>query len=153
MKFSMTAHAIRSLLLCLGLAGCGGGSLEIFWADSSNYFIVFESSSRFTTSSTVELDGKAFLPQGAHCSFPAGPFGQAGCICDIGPLAGGQWTNGATGAVGRLELSVATNSSCAALETSWRTPAIALAPGTNFITLSFFDGTAQGGATVTVVRN
>jgi hypothetical protein len=148
----MTARAC-SLLLCLGLAGCGGGSLEIFWADSSNYFIVFESSSRSTSSAVIELDGRAFLPQGASCSSSSSPFALPGCTCNPGPLAAGQWTNSATGAVGRLELTVVGNASCVAVETAWRTPAIVLAPGANFIALSFFDSTTHGGANVTVVRN
>jgi hypothetical protein len=149
----MTVRALCCLLLCLGLAGCGGGSLEIFWAGSSDYFIVFGSSPRVTVSTTVELNGNAFLPRGAACTFSSGLLAPPGCTCDAGPQAVGEWTNSATGAVGRLELAVVGNASCVAVETVWQTPAIALAPGANFITLSFSDSATQGGANVTVVRN
>lgn len=145
----MTVRAIHSLLLCLGLAGCGGGSVSILWTDGD--FSVFGGSAHVTVSTTIELNGNAFLPQGATCTFSG--FAQRDCICEPGPLASGQWTNSATGAAGRLELAVVGDSSCMPMETVWRTPGIALAPGPNFITLTLIDDAMQGRASVTVMRN
>ena len=145
----MTARAVYSLLLCLGLAGCGGGSVSIVWTDGD--FSVFGGNARVTVSTTIELNGNAFLPQGATCTFSG--FAPRDCTCEPGPRASGQWTNSATGAAGRLELAVVGDSSCMPMETVWRTPGIALAPGPNFITLTLIDDAMQGRASVTVMRN
>jgi hypothetical protein len=138
---------IRPLLLCAALSGCGGGD----WLVSVGAFTVFDIEPRVATDNTVHFTGTAFLPRGAICTNDPTPSLVADCRCELGPLAIGHWSNSATGATGPLELTVIWRNGCVAVQTSWRTPVIAVAPGGNTIFLSLSDGLTQGDATVTVV--
>lgn len=146
----MRARAVLSALLCLVLAACGGGTLTVLRVGS---FKVFKFNSGLTSSPTVVLTGSGFVPVGAACTFATSAFAPPSCSCSFGPIVAGHWTNAATGAAGRLELTVIGNASCNPVETLWRTPTIVLAPGHNQISLSLADSTTEGGAVVTVVRN
>lgn len=147
----MMLRAVLSLFLVLALAGCGGGSVTIVW--DHGFFAVVGGSSRVTISANLELNGSAFLPHGARCSFSSAPSAAQACSCEPGPQVAGQWLNSATGAAGPLELAISAGPSCVPLETLWRSGAIPLAAGHNFITLTLSDAVTQGSASVTVLRN
>ncbi|HZW51180.1 MAG TPA: hypothetical protein VFF05_04930 [Rudaea sp.] len=144
----MTGRAVP-LLLCIALSGCGGGSSE----PREGTFTVTGGETRTTTNDKFQLTGSAFLPMGAGCTYYPGPFAPPSCTCEPGQAASGQWTNSTTGAGGQLQLTIFADATCVARNAGWFTPAIALAPGSNSISVSMTDGVSRGAATVTVVRN
>ncbi len=141
---------LSALALILALAGCGGGG-----ADGPGVGLVaFAGKAPYTTNlALTNLSGTAFVPRGASCTYYSGPWAPAGCSCDSGTLASGQWTNETNGSSGALELHIVYIGSCTPGETWWRALDVPFLPGTNQITVKLSDGTTQGSTSVTVVRS
>ncbi len=141
---------LSALVVALALTGCGGGG-----ADGPGVgLLTFAGKAPYTTNLVLSaLSGTAFVPRGATCTYYSGPWAPAGCSCDVGTLASGQWTNETTGSSGALELHIVYIGSCTPGETWWRALDVPFLPGTNQITVKLSDGTTQGSTSVTVVRS
>ena len=140
------------LILCLALAGCGGGGGDEVPGLLTGHITVFAPNSR--TDTTLRLQGTAFPPRGSRCWFEGGDrfFGIApSCVCELGTQATGQWTNSATSASGSLQLSILPNDGCGSGTVLWQSGLIALVPGDNVVSLSISDGVTQGTATISVL--
>lgn len=152
------AHSVASgrfsgaFILCLALAGCGGGGGDEAPGLLTGRITVFAPNNRTDTS--VRLQGTAFPPRGSRCWLEGGDrfFGiPPSCVCEPGTQATGQWTNSATRASGSLQLSMYPNEGCGSGTVFWQSNVIALAPGDNVISLSISDGVTQAAATISVI--
>lgn len=138
-----------ALLCAISAVGCGGGGDEPRVGT-----VTFNRTDPYTTTlESAVLTGRAFVPKGASCTYYSGPWAPPGCHCDVGTLASGQWKNDANGTSGPLDLLVVYVGTCVPNEVWWRAIDIPFQFGVNPITVTFTDGTTQGTAHTTVVRN